>query len=138
MDAAFRGCMAEAEQQILETKDVQKDHTADIHTLKVKVKHLEYCAEDAENCNRRNKLLIVGLMEGAEEANQFSSQFTVESLSYPTCQGPSWDLVLWVAQTSRDLRYENAKLMVFPDYSMETQHLRNTLDHICSCLRTKI
>lgn len=40
----FRGRMAEVEQWILWTEDVQRDHLADIHMLKAKVKHLTWMA----------------------------------------------------------------------------------------------
>lgn len=43
-----------------------REHATDPHSLKIRVKHLELHAEDAENCNRRNNLQIIGLPEGAE------------------------------------------------------------------------
>lgn len=39
-------------------EDIQRDHRADLHTLKVKVRYLEARAEDAKNYNRRNNLKV--------------------------------------------------------------------------------
>lgn len=66
----------------------------------------------------------------------FSSHFDVEqALCIPLNRGPGAsphtfifkllnfcdrNLVLRKAQTSGDLRYENSKLVAFPDYSVET------------------
>lgn len=56
----FQGRLMEAEQQISVMR-MCRDHLAGIHTLKVKVKHLESHAEDAENCKQHNNLRIRGL-----------------------------------------------------------------------------
>lgn len=62
----FRGCMAEVEQRVSSTEDVQMEHSVDLRVLKTKVKHLEARVEDPENQNRRNNLRVLGLPEGAE------------------------------------------------------------------------
>lgn len=41
------------------------------------------------------------------------------------------------AQKLDELCHENAKIMIFPDYSVETQHLRRTFDQVKAHLRTK-
>lgn len=47
------------------------------------------------------------------------------------------DLVLREARKLEELRYENVKIMLFPDYSMETQRQRRTFDHVKAQLRVK-
>lgn len=59
----FRGHLTEAEQHIGDTEDTARDHTTELHTLRTKVKSLEFKAEDAENHNRRNNLRIIGVPE---------------------------------------------------------------------------
>lgn len=97
--------MSEVEQRVSQTEDTVRDHVADLHTLKTKVKVLEARAEDAENRNRRNNLRIIGLPEGAEGSNattftmrllqqlfpsaRFSPFFTVERAHrIPSTRGP--------------------------------------------------
>lgn len=63
---SFRGGVTEVEQRVSSLEDVQRDQNADLHNLKIKVKHLEARAEDAENRNRHNNLRIIGLPEGLE------------------------------------------------------------------------
>lgn len=41
------------------------------------------------------------------------------------------------ARKLEELRYENVKMMLFPDYSMETQRQRRNFDHVKAQLRTK-
>lgn len=43
-----------------------ESHNTDLRTLHTKIRALKYKTEDAENCNRRNNLHIVGLAEGVE------------------------------------------------------------------------
>lgn len=45
---SFRGRVAEVEQQVSVAEDSLRDHTGYLNTLKIKVKKLETCAEDAE------------------------------------------------------------------------------------------
>lgn len=59
-------CVMEVERQVGNTEHTACDHSASLHTLQVKVTHLESKAEDAENRNRRNNLRIIGLPEGSE------------------------------------------------------------------------
>lgn len=47
------------------------------------------------------------------------------------------DLVLLEAMKVAELRSENAKLVFFPDYSIDTQRLYRTFDHVNDQLRTK-
>lgn len=47
------------------------------------------------------------------------------------------DLILWEAQKMEKLQFENAKLTLFPDYSVETQRLRRTFDCVKVQLRTQ-
>lgn len=62
----FRDRVTEAERRVSDVEDTQREHHADIQALKLKVKHLENRAEDAENRNRRSNLRILGLPEGAD------------------------------------------------------------------------
>lgn len=62
---AFRGHVVEPEQRLFASEDVQREHATDLHTLKIRGKHLESQAEDVENRKRRNNLCILGLPEGA-------------------------------------------------------------------------
>lgn len=48
-----------------------------------------------------------------------------------------WDLALREARKVEELRFENAKLMLFPDYSVDTERLWRTFDHIKAQLRTR-
>lgn len=48
-----------------------------------------------------------------------------------------WDLVLREARKLEELLHENVKVMIFPDYSMETQRLRRTFDPAKAQLCTK-
>lgn len=47
------------------------------------------------------------------------------------------DLVLQEARKVAELRFDNARLMIFRDYSVETQRLRRTLDHVKAQLHSK-
>lgn len=47
------------------------------------------------------------------------------------------DLVLREARKVPEHRYENAKIMLFPDFSIDTQRLRRTFDHVKAQLRNK-
>lgn len=47
------------------------------------------------------------------------------------------DLVLREAPKLEELRHENVKIMLFPNYSMETQQQRRTFDHVKTQLRTR-
>lgn len=58
--------VTEVERRVGDTEDTVRDHSASLHTLQVRVKHLEAKAEDSENRNRRNNLRIIGLPEGSE------------------------------------------------------------------------
>lgn len=85
---------------------------------------------------------------------QFSPFFTVESAHrMPASRGPQGspprtfifkllhlkdrDLVLREARALAELRYENAKFMIFPDYSMETQRQCKSFDAVRAKLRAK-
>lgn len=45
------------------------------------------------------------------------------------------DEILHASRSVGDLRHQNNKLMIFPDYSIETQKLRKSLDHVKAALR---
>lgn len=47
------------------------------------------------------------------------------------------DLALREARKIPELRFENTKIMMFPDYSVDTQRLRRTFDHVKAQLRLK-
>lgn len=47
------------------------------------------------------------------------------------------DVVLKEARALAELRYENAKLMIFPDYSVETQRQRKSFDTVRAKLQAK-
>lgn len=86
---AFRSSVTEVEQRVSSTEDVQREHAADLHSLKIRVKHLE--AEDAENLNRLNNLHILGLPEGAEGND--TTLFTQQLLRSP--MPPSRPILWW-------------------------------------------
>lgn len=46
-------------------------------------------------------------------------------------------MALREARKVGDLRLDNAKLMLFPDYSIDTQRLKRTLDHVKAQLHIK-
>lgn len=102
---SFRECVTEVEQRFSSGADCQKDHNADLHTLKIQVCYLEFRAEDVGNRNWWNNLRILGLSEGAEGSNpttftenlltqllpnaKFLPFFTVERVHrIPTARGP--------------------------------------------------
>lgn len=58
--------MAEVEQRVSSAEDVQREHLADLHMLKTKVRHPEARVEDAKNRNRQKNLRVLELPEGAE------------------------------------------------------------------------
>lgn len=165
---SFRARITTVEQRVSDVEDRQRDQGADIHTLKVKVRHLEAKAEDMENRNRRNNLRILGLPEGEEGNNpvsfteallakllpqaQFSPFFSVERAHrMPPVRGPPGapprtfifkllhfkdrDAVLRAARAQGELLYDNTKLMIFPDYSVETQRQRKSFDTVRAKLR---
>lgn len=61
--------MDEAERRVGAMEDSMRDHSATLHSVQVRLKHLESSAEDAENWNWRNNLRIIGLLEEVEGAN---------------------------------------------------------------------
>lgn len=56
----IRHRVKEAERQVGNTEDMVRDHTATLHSVQVRLKHLESRAEDAENRNQRKNLRILG------------------------------------------------------------------------------
>lgn len=40
------------------------------------------------------------------------------------------DEILWAARKAGELKYQNASLLFFPDYSLETQKLRRSFDQV--------
>lgn len=60
------GRMAVVEQRISLVEDVQRDHSVDLHTFKIKMKCLELRVEDPKNCNQRNNLCILGVPKVSE------------------------------------------------------------------------
>lgn len=47
------------------------------------------------------------------------------------------DTVLYAACLQGELKFENTGLLIFPDYSMETQHQRKSFDQVRAMLRKK-
>lgn len=85
---------------------------------------------------------------------QFSPHFSIERAHrMPASRGPQGapprtfifkllhyrdrDTVLRSARTQGELHYENTKLLIFPDYSVETQRQRKSFDHVRAMLREK-
>lgn len=85
---------------------------------------------------------------------QFSPHFVIERAHrMPPVRGPPGspprtfifrllnfqdrDLALHEARKVAELRFDNTKLMLFPDYSIDTQRLRRTFDQVKAQLRTK-
>lgn len=68
----IRGQVTEAECRVGDMEDRVRDHSATLHTMQVRLKHLESRAEDAKNRNRRNNLRILGLPEGTEGSDTTS------------------------------------------------------------------
>lgn len=60
------GQMDEAERRVGATEDSVRDHSAALHSIQVRLKHLKSRVEDAENRNQCNNLRIIGLLEGVE------------------------------------------------------------------------
>lgn len=84
----------------------------------------------------------------------FSTHFAVERAHrMPSVRGPPGapprtfifrmlnfrdrDLILREARRAGELRSENAKIMLFPDYSVETQRQRRTFDQVKAQMRTR-
>lgn len=140
-------------------KDSVADHSTSIRALQTKVRALEYRAEDAENRSRRNNLCIVGLPEGVEgrdptvfteellrsllPAARLSPYFTVERAHrVPPRPGPEGApprtlILLRAARVAGDIQYHNVRLMMFPDYTIETQRQRRSFDAVKAALRHK-
>lgn len=76
---SFSSRVTEVEQRVSTVDDTVRDHSMDLHILKIKVKSLEALAEDSENRNQRNNLRILGLPEGAEGID--STAFTEQLLT---------------------------------------------------------
>lgn len=57
------------EQRVGAAEDTVEEHSSTHCTIQNKIKALEYKVDNAENCNRRNKLCIVGMVEGVEGPN---------------------------------------------------------------------
>lgn len=74
----MRQRVTEVERQVGDTEDMVRDHSASLHTLQVRVKHLEARAEDSESRNRRNNLRIIGLPEGSDGSD--TSTYTEQLL----------------------------------------------------------
>ncbi|PIO34345.1 hypothetical protein AB205_0040660, partial [Aquarana catesbeiana] len=144
----IRSRVTETEQRLSTTEDTIAEHGASLHTLQTKVKALEYKAEDAENRNRQ------GLLRDLLPEARWSPYFTVERAHrIPPKPGPPGspprtfilhllsfrdrDEVLCTSRNVGDLRFQNTKLMIFPDYSVETQKLRKSFDQVKAVLRSR-
>lgn len=157
----------EVERRVGDTEDTVKDHSASLHTLQVRVKHLESRAEDSENCNRCNNLRTIGLPEGSEGSDPsayterllqllfpqaaFSPYFAVERAHrMPPARGPpprtfifrllnfrDSDMILCEARKMAEICHKAARLMFFPDFSVDTQKLRKSFDSVKQALRVK-
>lgn len=57
--------------------------------------------------------------------------------SFSICSTLETDEILHASRNVGDLCYQNAKLMIFPDYSVETQKLRKSFDHVKVALRER-
>lgn len=78
--------VTDVERRVGDSEDLLQEHSADLNSLKTKVKSLESRAEDAENRNRRHNLRIVGLAEGAEGSDP--TAFTEQLLRSLLPQAP--------------------------------------------------
>lgn len=154
-----------AEGQIGQVEDTVEEHDGIIHTLQFKLKTQEYRAKDAENRFRRNNIHIIGLAERAggktptvfvEElmcsllsVAQLSPYFMVERahrmLPQPGPQGKPLHTPLYfgssfsetVMRSAGELHYKNNLLMLLPDYSVETQKLRRSLNSVKAAICTR-
>lgn len=94
--------------------------------------------------------LLKDLLPGA----RFSPFFTIERAHrMPATRGPQGspprtfifkmlhfkdrDMILREARALQELKYENTRLMIFPDFSMETQRQRKSFDTVRAKLRAK-
>lgn len=85
---------------------------------------------------------------------RWSPYYTVERTHrIPPKPGPPWipprtfilrllnfrdrDEVLRASRNVGDLRFQNTKLMIFPDYSVETQKLRKSFDQVKAALQSR-
>lgn len=153
--------VSEVEQCVGQTEDTVMEHTASIRTLQTKVRTLEFNVDDDENRNRRNNLRILGMPEKAEELlrsllpdAQFSPYFTMErahqvppvpglpgsnpcTLIFHLLNFKDHDETLWAARRAGELKFQNASLLFFPDYSVETQKLLRSFDQVKVALRAR-
>lgn len=63
----------EAVHHVGDTEDMVRDHTATLHTVQVRLKHLKARTEDTENRNQRNNLRIIGLPEESKGPDLLAS-----------------------------------------------------------------
>lgn len=135
-----------------------------LHMLQVKMKVMESCAEDSKNRNRRNNLHTVGLPEGVEgrvsaaytehllhtllSQAPFSPHFAVERAHRMPSERHSWCLSTHIyipfiklsgpgPSSAGGKETGGAAVMIFPDYSIETQCLSRTFAQVKAQLRTK-
>lgn len=97
---------------------------------------------------------IEGLLRDLLPEARWSSYFTVERAHrIPPKPGPPGspprtfilcllnfrdrDEVLRASRNVGELKFQNTKLMIFPDYSVETQKLRKSFDQVKSALRSR-
>lgn len=89
-----------------------------------------------EGAEGKNPTVFVEeLLRGLLPAAQFSPYFTVERAHrVPPVPGPPGSnprtLIFWLPNFRDWDEYQNANLMFFPDFSLETQKLRRSFDQV--------
>lgn len=127
--------LGEAERGVGDSEDSIRDHRASLHTRQVRIKALETRAKDSENRSRRNNLRVVGLPEGAE--GQHPVAFT-EHMLRTLLPGAVFSPHYAVERAHRMPPVHGSPgappprtfIMLFPDFSVETQRQCRTFDHV--------
>ncbi|XP_073480012.1 proteinase-activated receptor 1-like [Aquarana catesbeiana] len=133
-----RARLGAAEQKVGRVEDVTEEHSVAIRTLQNKVKVLEYHADDAENRSRRNNLRIVGFAEGAEGQNPATFVEDLLRSLLPGAQlSPDRDELLQAARVMKEISYQNSRMFLFPDYTVETQKQRRSFKAVKAAMRAK-
>lgn len=161
----MRSRVAETRRHEGEVEDTVTNHAACIRTLQTKVRALEYRAEDAENRSRRNNLRILGLPEGVEALFTEDLLRYYQHLNFPCTlllKGPTKfrlgpdlrglnpalsysqllnfrdrDELPRAARVAGELPCCNVKLLMFPDYTMETQLQHRAFNSVKAVLRLR-
>lgn len=133
--------LSTAEQRLGHVEDTVESHGADLRTLHTKIRALEYKAEEAEAWLRGWRVSARWSLWRSYCASSYHRPSSHPSMllrgpiaSHPSGPGappPTFILKFLnfrdrdeVLRVARVLIYQNNKILIFPDYSVETQKLR--------------